>query len=169
MTPYLPTWARRIRAFAHPTNLLVLSALALAPAGAAELRISKGFGMHYLPLYVMEHERLIEKHAAAAGLGDIKVAWSTIDGGNVINDAMLAGALDVASIGVPGFLNLWDKARGKPGVEIVGLSGVGSGSLYLNTRNPKVKTLADFTEADRIAVPGIKTSFAAVVLQVAAA
>src|SRR2546430_2091073 len=46
---------------------------------------------------------------------------------------------------------------------------VGSGSLYLNTRNPKVKTLADFTEQDRIAVPGIKTSFAAVVLQMAAA
>src|SRR5438874_11495832 len=148
---------------------LFLLGLGAAHAETNELRISKGFGMHYLPLYVMEHERLIEKHAAAAGLGDVKVNWSTIDGGNVINDAMLAGALDVASIGVPGFLNLWDKARGKPGVEIVGLSRFGSGSLYLNTRNPKVKTLADFTEADRIAVTGIKTSFAAVVLQLAAA
>lgn len=140
-----------------------------ARAETHELRISVGFGMHYLPLYIAEHERLIEKHAAAAGLGEVKVNWSVIDGGNVINDAMLAGALDVASIGVPGFLNLWDKARGNSRIEIVGLSAVGAGSLYLNTRNPKVKTLADFTENDRIAVPGIKTSFAAVVLQMAAA
>ncbi len=151
------------------TCVLVTLGLAAAHADTNELRISKGFGMHFLPLYVMEHERLIEKHAKAAGLGDVKVTWSTIDGGNVINDAMLAGALDIASVGVPGFLNLWDKARGNPRLEIVGLSAVGAGSLYLNTRNPKVKTLADFTENDRIAVPGIKTSFAAVVLQMAAA
>lgn len=159
----------------RPALLFAIGAAAAltfaAPARAEtdELRISKGFGMHYLPLYIMEHERLIEKHAAAAGLPGLKVTWSTIDGGNVINDAMLSGALDIASIGVPGFLNLWDKARGNPRLEIVGLSAVGAGSLYLNTRNPKVKTLADFTADDRIAVPGIKTSFAAVVLQMAAA
>jgi NitT/TauT family transport system substrate-binding protein len=92
-----------------------------------------------------------------------------IDGGNVINDAMLSGALDMAAIGVPGFLTLWDKARAIPGREVIGLSGVGSGSVWLMTRNPDVKTLADFTEKDRIAVPGIKTSFVAVVLQMAAA
>jgi NitT/TauT family transport system substrate-binding protein len=118
---------------------------------------------------VMEQNRLLEKHAAALGLGDVKVTWQTIDGGNVINDAMLAGALDIASIGVPGFLTLWDKAKGKAGVEILGLAAVGSGSVWLNTRNANVKTLADFTEKDRIAVPGIKTSFVAVVLQMAAA
>lgn len=143
--------------------------LVAAHAETNELRISKGFGMSFLPLYVMQHEALIEKHAKAAGLGDVKVTWSTIDGGNVINDAMLAGALDVATIGVTGFLTLWDKAHGNPRMEIVGLAGVGSNALYLNTRNPKVKTLADFTGTDRIAVPGIKTSFAAVALQMAVA
>jgi NitT/TauT family transport system substrate-binding protein len=158
---------RRIRSWMIALAALVFAAPACAET--SELRISKGFGMHYLPLYVMEHERLIEKQAQARGLAGLKVTWSTIDGGNVINDAMLAGALDVASIGVPGFLNLWDKAKANPRTEIVGLSAVGSGSLYLNTRNPKVQTLADFTASDRIAVPGIKTSFAAVVLQMAAA
>src|SRR5436853_7222167 len=146
---------------------LACAALALgaetARAETDELRISKGFGMGYLPLYVMQHERLIEKHAAALGVADLKVAWSTIDGGNVINDAMLAGALDVASIGVPGFLNLWDKARGRPGVEIIGLAAVGSGSLYLNTRNPQVTPLADFSAQDRIAMPGMKAPFPAAV------
>ena len=149
------------------------AAFTLAGQGALaetqELRISKGFGMHYLPLYVMERERLVEKHAAALRLGDIRIRSPIIDGGNVINDAMLAGALDIAAIGVPGFLTLWDRAKGKPGIEILGLTAIGSGSLYLNTRNPRVKTLADFSGQDRIAVPGIKTSFAAVVLQMAAA
>jgi NitT/TauT family transport system substrate-binding protein len=138
-------------------------------AEAAELRISRGFGVHYMPLYVMEKFKLVEKHAAAAGLANVKVTYNAIDGGNVINDAMLAGALDIASLGVPGFLTLWDKARTVPQYEVKGLVGIGAGSVWLVTRNPNVKTLVDFTTKDRIAVPGIKTSFVAVVLQMAVA
>lgn len=147
----------------------LLAATDGALAESSELRISKGFGIHYLPLYIMEKQRLVEKHAAAAGLGDVKVTYQIIDGGNVINDAMLAGALDIATGGVPGFLTLWDKSRKLAGREVQGLSGIGGGSVWLVTRNPDVKTLADFTDKDRIAVPGIKTSFVAVVLQMAAA
>jgi len=158
-------------------TLCLCTGLVLGVLGAAgdvhaetnEVRISKGYGMHYLPLYVMEAEKLLEKHAAAAGLGDVKVSWPVFDGGNIINDAMLAGALDIAAIGVPGFLTLWDKGKANPRTTILGLAAVGSGSVYLNTRNPNIKTLADFTEKDRIAVPGIKTSLVAVVLQMAAA
>lgn len=56
----------------------------------------------------MEVQRLVEKRAAMAGLGDVKVTCTVIDGGKVINDAMLAGSLDIASVGVPGFLTLYD-------------------------------------------------------------
>ena len=158
----------------HPGLLAALAVIVAAATSAQaaevnELRVSRGFGIHYLPLYVMERQKLVEKHAAAAGLGQVKASYRTIDGGNIINDAMLSGALDIAAIGVPGFLTLWDKARTIPGREVIGLAGVGSGSVWLVTRNPKVKTLADFTDGDRIAVPGIKTSFVAVVLQMAAA
>src|SRR6266851_2068463 len=135
---------------------------------ASEVRLSRGYGILYLPLYVMEQRGLIEKHAKAAGLG-VKVTWRMLDGGNVINDAMLAGALDVAAIGVPGFLTLWAKAKGNPKLEIAALSALSSTSLYLNTVNPAVKTLRDFTPQDKIAVPGIKTSLSAVVLQMLAA
>jgi NitT/TauT family transport system substrate-binding protein len=37
--------------------------------------------------------------------------------------------------------------------------------MYVNSRIPAVKSLRDFTETDKIALPGIKTSYAAVVLQ----
>jgi NitT/TauT family transport system substrate-binding protein len=149
------------------------AALAFVPAAlraeTQEVRISKGFGLTYLPLYVMQEQKLLEKHAAAAGLGEIKVSWPTIDGGNLINDAMLSGALDVAGIGVSGFLTLWAKTKGQPKYEVGALAALGSGSIYLNTRNPNIKSLRDFTEKDRIAVPGVKTSLVAFFLQMAAA
>jgi NitT/TauT family transport system substrate-binding protein len=155
------------------SGLSIALALGLASpearSEATELRISKGYGIHYLPLYVMEHEKLVEKHAKVLGLGDIKVTSPIFDGGNVINDAMLSGALDIAPIGVPGFLTLWDKTKGNARLEIAGIAAVGAGAVYLNSRDPEVKTLADFKAKDKIALPGIKTSTNAVILEMAAA
>ena len=142
---------------------------ASARAEVNEVRISKGFGVHFLPMYVIQHEKLVEKRAAAAGLGTVKVEWPTIDGGNLINDAMLSGALDIATLGVPAFLTLWAKAKGNPKLEVVGLSAMSLGSMYLNTRKAEIKSLRDFSESDRIAMPGIKTSYAAVILQMVVA
>lgn len=151
--------------------LALLSAAGRSEASAEtrQIRISKGHGILYLPLMVMEHEKLVEKHVRAAGLGDIQVSWPTFDGGNIINDAMLSGALEVAAIGAPGFVTLWAKAKGIPKLEIAAISGLSATSLYLNTRNPRVKTLRDFGPGDKIAMPGIKTSLSAVVLQMAVA
>ncbi|WP_163083014.1 ABC transporter substrate-binding protein, partial [Acinetobacter baumannii] len=86
-------------------------------AEVREVRISKGYGILYLPLMVMEDRKLLEKHAAMRGLGDLKVNWLMLDGGNVINDAMMAGSLDFAGTGAPGFITLWSKAKGIPNVE----------------------------------------------------
>jgi NitT/TauT family transport system substrate-binding protein len=82
---------------------------------------------------------------------------------------MLAGTLDIAGTGAPGFLTLWSKAKGNPRAEVIGVSGMSTTALVLNTTNPDVKSLKDFSAKDRIAMPGIKTSLAAVVLQMAAA
>lgn len=147
----------------------LLTATAGVRGEATEVRISRGYGVLYLPLMIMESERLVEKHAKAAGLGEVKATYLVLDGGNVINDAMLAGALDIASIGVAGFLTLWAKAKDNPELEVRGLTGMSSSSIYLMTRNPSVKSLKDFTDHDRIAVPGIKTSLPAVLLHMAVA
>jgi NitT/TauT family transport system substrate-binding protein len=157
-------------------RLLAGGALALAasrPVRAAvaprELHVSHGYGIHYLPMFVMEQQKLLEKHARALGLGELAVTWHAIDGGNQINDAMLSGALDIASLGVPGFLVLWDKAKGNPRIEVLGIAPMSVGSMWVNSRIDTVKTLADFTERDRIALAGIQTSYGAVVLQMMAA
>jgi NitT/TauT family transport system substrate-binding protein len=147
----------------------LLAAGLSARAEVAEVRISKGFGILYLPLIVMQEQKLLEKEAAKAGLGDVKVTWLTFDGGNIINDAMLAGTLDIAGIGAPGFLTLWAKAKASPKAEVVGVSGLSATSLYLNSNRPELKSLKDFGPKDKIALPGIKTSLSAVVLQMAVA
>ncbi|WP_258187799.1 ABC transporter substrate-binding protein [Trinickia symbiotica] len=134
-----------------------------------EVRISKGYGILYLPLLVMEAHRLFEKHAARRGLGSIAVNWVLLDGGNSVNDAMMAGTLDFAGTGAPGFIELWARARGIPNVEVIGISGLSSTSLSLNTNKPSITSLRDFSAADRIAVPGIRTSLSAVVLQMVVA
>jgi NitT/TauT family transport system substrate-binding protein len=146
-----------------------LSLPQLAFAEASTVRVSHGYGILYLPLMVMQDQMLFEKQAKADGLGEIKVDWLSIDGGNVINDAMLAGSLDIAGTGAPGFITLWSKAHGIPRSEIVGLGALSTSALWMNTNDPKIKSLADFTSKDKIALPGVKTSLSAVVLQMAAA
>ncbi len=140
----------------------------IAAAEVSALRVSYGYSTGYLPLMIMRDQHLIEIHAAKAGLGTVTVEWQVLDGGNNINDAMLAGALDIAGLGVPGYLVLRDRTRGRK-QEVIGISALTSGALWLNTINPRIKSLADYTPNDRIALPGIKTSYAAVVLQMAAA
>ena len=137
-------------------------------AEVTEVRISRGYGVLYLPLYVIEAQAFLVKRAKEKGLGEPKVTWLTFDGGNIINDAMLSGALDIASIGVPGFLTLWAKAKNSKN-EILGISGMSATSLYLNSRNPRIHSLKDYGPEDKIAMPGIKTSLSAVILELAAA
>jgi NitT/TauT family transport system substrate-binding protein len=161
-----PGLTRLVQCLALVISLVIPLA---AWADVTQLRISRGFGAAYLPLYVMDAQRLVQKQAAAAGLGDVKVDYLLIDGGNHINDAMLAGTIDIASTGTGGYLVLWAKTKGNPKLEVIGLGASASGGMILTTRNPAIKSLRDFTEKDRIAVPGIKTSLGAILLHMAVA
>ncbi|RQU15073.1 ABC transporter substrate-binding protein [Burkholderia cenocepacia] len=145
-----------------------LGAPALVRAKPRTVRISKGYGVLYLPLLVMEKQRLFERHAARHGVRDVAVEWVLLDGGNSVNDAMMAGTLDFAGAGAPGFIELWARARGIPNVEVIGISGLSTTSLSLNANRAGLASLRDFTSSDRIAVPGIRTSLSAVVLQMVA-
>jgi NitT/TauT family transport system substrate-binding protein len=148
---------------------ITIVASASASAEVGEVRISRGFGVHYLPLYVMEEKKLLQKRALAAGLGSVEVEYLLIDGGNHINDAVLARSVDIASTGTGGFLTLWAKSKGNPNLEVIGLGGSASGGMTMTARNPTLKSLRDVTETDRIPVPGIKTSLGAIILQMAVA
>jgi len=137
----------------------------IATAEVKEVRLAKQYGLGYLPLIIMEEQRLIEKHARAAGLGDIKVTWATLGGGSSMNDALLSNSVDYISSGVAPLVVLWGKSNGT----VKGVSALISTPNYLNTNNPAVKSIRDFTDKDRIALPSVKVSIQAIILQMAAA
>lgn len=150
--------------------LVAASAFVAGPAAAQapEIRLARQFSMGYLQFNVMDHAHLIEKHARALGLGDVKVTWATFNGPNAMNDALISGSVDIVAGGMPGLLTLWGRTKGTP-QEVRGIAALTSQPILLNTRNPAVQSIADFTEADKIAMPAVKVSIQAVVLQIAAA
>jgi NitT/TauT family transport system substrate-binding protein len=56
---------------------VILSCALPARAEQGELRVAKQYGLGYLQMMVLEDLKIVEKNAAAAGLGDIKVTWAT--------------------------------------------------------------------------------------------
>ena len=85
-------------------GFLLAATLALgvsaAHAEVSELRIAQQYGISYLPLMVMEEQKLIEKRAKEAGIPDLKLTWAKFAGGNVMNDGLLSNSLDIASGGI---------------------------------------------------------------------
>lgn len=143
-----------------------LSAPVAAHAKEGELRIAQQFGIVYLLLNVAQEQKLIEKHGKALGV-DIKVQLLQFSGGPVINDALLAGKVDIAGAGVGPLFTLWDRTKGKQNVK--GVASLGNFPYQLVSINPQVKTIADFSEKDRIALPAVGVSVQARLLQMAAA
>jgi NitT/TauT family transport system substrate-binding protein len=158
------TTLNRLAVFMLALGMLI-SISSPATAEVKEVRLAKQYGLGYLPLIIMEEQHLIEKHAKAAGLGDIKVNWATLGGGGAMNDALLSNSVDYISSGVAPLVVLWAKSNGA----VKGVSALISTPNYLNTNNPAVKTIRDFTDKDRIALPTAKVSIQAIILQMAAA
>jgi NitT/TauT family transport system substrate-binding protein len=124
--------------------------------------------MGYLQFNVMEHEKLLEKHAAALGLKDVKIAWSLFNGPDAMNNALISDSVDVVSGGTPGLVTIWARTKGTAN-EVRGISALSSQPIYLNTRSDNIKSIADLKDSDRVALPAVKVSLQAVLLQMAAA
>src|ERR1043165_4648508 len=146
--------------------VLLLAALP-ARADVDEIRIGKQYGLPYIQFVIMEDQGLIEKHARAQGLGDLKVQWTTLGGPAQINDGLISGAIDVGAVGLPNLITLWEKTRSN--VQVRAIAGLNFMPLLLVTRDPRIKTLKDFGEKDRIALPSVKISMQAILLEMAAA
>jgi len=132
-----------------------------------KVRIAYQFGLGYLPLMIMRQHKLIEKHASAMGLGPVDVKWSRFPSGRAMNSALRAGLLDVASGGVAAMVNAWNSTLNNS--QVRGIASLGSMPLYLVTNRSSVTSIADFGDADRIAVPDTRGSSQAVLLRMAVA
>jgi NitT/TauT family transport system substrate-binding protein len=144
---------------------LLMSSFGQASAETQTVRLAKQFGISYLPLTIMEKKGLLEAQGKKLGL-DLKTEWVQLTGGAPMNEALLSGTLDIVSGGVGPMLVIWGKTRSNLGVK--GIAALNSMPLYLNTTNAGVKTLADFSAKDKIALPTVKVSIQAITLQIAA-
>jgi NitT/TauT family transport system substrate-binding protein len=144
----------------------VSGAARVAHAEATTLRAAKQFGLGYIQYMIMEEQKLVESYAAAAGLGVVTVEWNTFRSSDVMNDALISGGVDFVSLGVPGMMTIWDRTKG--GMDVRAAAGLNTMPIALMVRDDAVKSLKDFTEKHRIAMPAVKISNQAVLLQMAA-
>jgi NitT/TauT family transport system substrate-binding protein len=123
-------------------------------------------GLLYLPVDMMVSGGILQQEATKMGLGKVEATVTTLSGPGPVTDALLSGAADYGTAALPSLLTLWDKTHGTAN-EVKAVGTVSNGAMVLYTINPNVKTIADFTEKDRIAVPTVRISFNAMMLEMA--
>lgn len=143
----------------------VLSGASAQAQQKTEISLSRQPGIFYMPTHIIEKQKLIEKHAAALGVPNITTKWITFSGGGAQTDALLAGGVDILNTGTGNLLLLWDRTRG--GVK--GIVACSAQPMTLISRDAHIKSLKDFGPGDKIAVPTVKISTQAIVMQIAAA
>ncbi len=142
---------------------------ALTSAGAraqakTEITISRQPGILYMPTHIIEKLKLVEKHADKLGLPGVAAKWISFSGGGAQQDALISGNVDMINTGTGQLLIMWDRTKG-------GVKGVTASSalpLALVSRDPRIKVLKDLGPGDRIAVPTVKISTQAILMQMAA-
>lgn len=157
-----------------PIVTLILASLIVAVgtsafAEATEVRLSHQQGLNFFPVQVVVEQKLIEKNAQKLGLADTRVSVHQFGSGAVANDAILSGRIDFNATGIGPMITMWEKTSGRLNVKAA--LPIAATPTTLITNDPRVKSLRDYTTiADhQIALPAIKVSMQARILQMAAA
>ena len=171
MMPSFTTGRRLDRRQALRTLIAGGAALAAPAVVRAEdpliVRFVEQRGLLYIPVDLMVSGGLLQQEATKLGLGKVDATATALSGPGPVLDALLSGAADYGTAALPSLLTLWERTRGSAN-EVKAVGTVSNGAMTLYTINPNVKTLADFSERDRIAVPTVRLFFNAMMLQMAA-
>ena len=136
----------RVYALARRCSLQLLLAVSSVVAGGlgspvaraevTEVRFARQLGLGYLQFYIMQEQKLVEKHAKALGLGEITTSYHPLGTPTALTDALLSGSVDVVGIGLPAFLTLWDRTQTT--VKVRGIIALNRQPAYLLTRKPGI-------------------------------
>jgi len=147
------------------------AALALLPVPARaevpEVRIARQYSMGYLQFNVIEHEKLIQKHAALLGIPEVKVTAFRFNGPTAMNDALLSDSVDIVGGSPNGMFTLWSRARGTP-QEVRAISALVTLPYLITSNDPAIQTIADLGRCKKIPVPSVRVSSPAVTIEMAA-
>jgi NitT/TauT family transport system substrate-binding protein len=153
--------------------LVVLVGLCAAAASRAaaedkvsDFRVGRQAGLFYLSLYVMEEQSLLAKHCTRLGIAPATLRLINFGSTSAISEMLLSGSVEAVSGAITPLLTMWDKTRGAQKVKAV--TSLSNSVLYLNANDPRLKTLRDFTDQDRIALSGVGFSMQSTLLQMAA-
>lgn len=135
-------------------QLLPLLALgATTPRAEAQdtVKIGIGFGLAFLPVYICQEQKLVEKHARLMHL-DVKASYERLLGPGPVQDAIASSAIDMGPFGIAPLLAAWESAKDKP-QQILAVSGITTMPLDLLTDRVDEQSIADLKPTDRIAMP----------------
>ena len=133
-------------------GLAVLCATAAPACAQDQVKIGIGFGLAFLPLYICQDLKLVEKRAKELHL-DVKASYQRFVGSGPMQDAIASGAIDMGPYGTAPLLAAWEKAKDTQ--QILAVSGITTMPLTLVSNRPNVATIADFQPTDRIAMPSL--------------
>jgi ABC-type nitrate/sulfonate/bicarbonate transport system substrate-binding protein len=134
-------------------SFALLAFLSVAPPAQAQeqLKIGIGFGLAFLPIYICEDLKLVDKHAKELHL-TVKASFQRFLGAGPLHDAIASGAIAMGPFGTAPLLAARERAKNTPR-QIFAVSGITTMPLVLLSDRPNVRSLADFKPADRIAIP----------------
>ena len=139
--------------FAGITALAVACSAASPALAQDQLKIGIGYGLAFLPLYICQDLKLVEKYAKEAHL-DVKASYPRFSGAWPLHEALGSGAIDLGPFGIAPLLAAWERSKDTP-QQILAISGVTTLPLTLLTNQPNVTSVADFSPSDRIAMPSL--------------
>lgn len=147
---------------------IAVAAILPAHAEVPEVRFARQYSMGYLQFNVLEHEQLIQKHAAALGIPEVKVTGIRFNGPAAMNDALISDSVDIVGGSPNGMFMLWAKTRNTP-LEVRAISALVTLPYEITSNDPAIKTIADMDKCKKIPVPSVRVSSPAVTVEMAAA
>jgi NitT/TauT family transport system substrate-binding protein len=116
-----------------------------------QVKIGMGYGFAFLPLYICEDLKLIDKQAKAAHL-DVQAKFQRFADNGELRAAIMSGLVDMGPFGTTPLLAAWQEAKDKSS-QILAVSGITSLPLVLLSNRSDMRSIADLKSSDRIAVP----------------
>jgi NitT/TauT family transport system substrate-binding protein len=133
--------------------LLAFSASAQSAPAPEQVKIGIGYGLAFLPFYICEDLKLVEKYAKASHL-DIKASYTRFLGSGPVQEAIGSGAIDMGPFGAAPFLAAWEQQKDSPQQAVI-VSGITTMPLTLLSDRPNVASISDLGPTDRIAMPSL--------------
>ena len=124
--------------------LIAFSGSAQCAPAPEQIKIGIGYGLAFLPFYICEDLKLVEKYAKADHL-DIKASYTRFLGSGPVQDALGSGAIDMGPFGTAPFLAAWEQQKDSPQQAVI-VSGITTMHFLLSNEHAHAKACPKLPE-----------------------